>query len=103
MTGIDITNNKKSKNIYQDRYNLKRINGIKDKGVKINMLMRLLGKRKQEIKYLRNLVRILRPNQALQVDEADGNCPHSFEDKSIDGNEVLCHSCGKRWKLSQLN
>jgi len=32
--------------------NLKRINGIKDKGVKINMLMRLIGRKNQQIKYL---------------------------------------------------
>lgn len=55
MTGLNITSNKQinHKLRHQDKYNLKRIDGIKDKGVKINMLMRLIGKRNQEIKHLK--------------------------------------------------
>lgn len=45
------------------KLSLKRINGIKDKGVKINMLMRLLGKKNQQIKHLKKLLNEKKTNE----------------------------------------
>ena len=49
---------------YKDKCNLKKINGIKDKGLKIVMLCRLLGKKNQQINFL---------NKAWQEEKANNN------------------------------
>ena len=65
MTGLKITS-KDSKLSYQTKYNLKRINGIRDKGVKINMLMRLIGRKNQQIKHLCKMVQEAKNNGLLE-------------------------------------
>ncbi len=57
MTGLQgVLKSPKTKR-YADKVSLKKINLIKDKGLKINLLGRLLGKRNQEIKHLRAMIR----------------------------------------------
>jgi len=69
MTGIRILESKKVKPDYQTKYNLKRINTIKDKGVKINMLMRLIGRKNQQIKFLKGMINELKThNKPLNSD-----------------------------------
>jgi len=53
---------------YGDKVSLKKINQVKDKGLKINLLMRLLGKRNQEIKHLKMMIRELKHNQSFKRD-----------------------------------
>ena len=62
MTGLKITS-KESKLSYQTKYHLKRINGIRDKGVKIHMLGRLIGRKNQQIKHLCKMIRELQQGQ----------------------------------------
>ena len=72
MTGLNLQSNRISevKTTYQDKYNLKRINGIKDKGVKINMLMRLLGRKNQQIKFLNRAWKL----EKISVNELSLHC-----------------------------
>ena len=65
MTGIKISGKQIGKICYQDKYDLKRINEILDKGVKIHMLTRLIGKKNQEIKYLKGLLNESRAHNHL--------------------------------------
>lgn len=58
----------KTKN-YRDKCSLKKINQIQDKGLKINLLMRLLGKKNRQIKYLKGMLRTLQQNNPVEYEK----------------------------------